>query len=310
MNVLITGGAGYLGSVLAKKLLEKKYNVTVFDNFFYNQKSLSDICHYKNFDVVNEDVRDIQVFKSYIKKNDIIIPLAALVGAPICQKYKKLAIDVNETQIKNLFKEISKNQAIILPVTNSGYGIGKKDKFCDENTPLNPISHYGITKVNAERIALENGNAVSLRLATVFGSSPRMRTDLLVNDFVLRAYKDKYIVLFESHFKRNYIHIQDVANTIIFSINNYQKMQGQSYNVGLSNANLSKFELCQKIKKYINDFDILKSEINEDPDKRDYIVSNKKLESLNWKPKYSLDDGIKELIKLYSYLKFNNFNNI
>ncbi len=309
-KILVTGGAGYIGSVMVPELIKKGYKVTVIDNFTFNQSSLIDIVHHKNINIIKGDIRDISLINNYIPKNDIIIPLAAVVGAPACKKDKKYSEQLNFEQIKNIEKISSKNQKIIFPVTNSGYGIGQKGVFCDENTPLNPISHYGKTKVEAEKILLDSGNAVTLRLATVFGASPRMRTDLLVNDFVYRAVKDNFIVLFESHFKRNYIHIRDVSNAFIHSINNYDSMKGEPYNLGLSDANLSKMELCLKIKNQIKNFKILEAPLAEDPDKRDYIVSNKKIENTGWKPTYSVENGIEELIKLYSYLKVNNFNNV
>jgi len=310
MKILITGGAGYIGSVLTRKLLMDKHEITVLDNFTYNQNSLIELCSFKNLNIVINDVRNENILNKLINSNDVIIPLAAIVGAPACDKNVDLATLVNEKQIKNIVEFSSSNQKIIFPVTNSGYGIGKKDIYCDEKSSLNPVSHYGKTKVNAEKILLDNGNVVALRLATVFGSSPRMRTDLLVNDFVLKAVRDKYIVLFESHFKRNFIHILDVVNAIIFSLENYSIMKGNTFNLGLSEANLSKLELCKTIKKFIQDFDIFNSEFSEDPDKRDYIISNNKIENIGWKSQYTLEEGILELIKLYSFLKINSLNNL
>lgn len=310
MKVLVTGGAGYIGSVLTPALIQAGHKVTVLDNFIYNQNSLLDICHSIKLTIIKDDVRNKDIFFKLIQKHDVIIPLAAIVGAPSCDKDKDLATQVNYLQIKMIAENTSLNQIILFPVTNSGYGIGQKGKYCDEKTPLNPISHYGVTKVDAEKVLLDKENAISFRLATVFGSSPRMRMDLLVNDFVYRAYKDKFIVLFESHFKRNYIHIRDVARVFIHGIDNSDDMKGEPYNVGLSNANLSKKELCEKIKEHLPDFHIFESDIGEDPDKRDYIVSNEKIEKSGWLSQYSLDDGIKELIKLYSFLKVNNYKNI
>jgi len=310
MKILITGGAGYIGSVLTRKLLMDKHEITVLDNFTYNQNSLIELCSFKNLNIVINDVRNENILNKLINSNDVIIPLAAIVGAPACDKNVDLATLVNEKQIKNIVEFSSSNQKIIFPVTNSGYGIGKKDIYCDEKSSLNPVSHYGKTKVNAEKILLDNGNVVALRLATVFGSSPRMRTDLLVNDFVLKAVRDKYIVLFESHFKRNFIHILDVVNAIIFSLENYSIMKGNTFNLGLSEANLSKLELCKTIKKFIQDFDIFNSEFSEDPDKRDYIISNNKIENIGWKSQYTLEECILELIKLYSFLKINSLNNL
>ena len=309
-KILVTGGAGYIGSMMIPHLLKSGYEVTVFDNFMYNQNSLLDVCYHKKLNIVVEDVRNQNAFKKELKNVDIIIPLAAIVGAPLCDKHKKLASDVNKKQIENLSKWISKDQLILYPVTNSGYGIGQKGVLCTETSPLKPISHYGKTKVQAEKAILGKENSITFRLATVFGSSPRMRTDLLVNDFVYRACYDKYIVLFESHFKRNYIHINDVISVFLHGINNFSVMKGQTYNVGLSSANLSKYELCLKIKEYIDDFRIHESDYAQDKDKRDYIVSNKKIESTNWNPKYSLDDGILELQKLYKYLYINPHKNV
>lgn len=310
MKVLVTGGAGYIGSVLTPALIQAGHKVTVLDNFMYNQNSLLDICYSNKLTIIKDDVRNKDIFLKLIQKHDVIIPLAAIVGAPSCDKDKDLATQVNYLQIKMIAENTSRNQIILFPVTNSGYGIGQKGIFCDEKTPLNPISHYGITKVNAEKELLMKDHAISFRLATVFGVSPRMRMDLLVNDFVYRAYKDRFIVLFESHFKRNYIHIRDVASVFLYGLNNFEKLKGEPYNVGLSSANLSKIELCEKIKQHIPDFHILESDIGKDPDKRDYIVSNDKIESTGWKPQFNLDDGIEELIKAYSYLKINQYNNL
>jgi len=309
-KILITGGAGYIGSVFTPALLNDHYAVTVLDNFMYNQNTLLDACHHSNLKIVHSDVRDEERLKEEIKKNDIIIPLAAIVGAPACDKDRALSTAVNQVQIENIASWTSKNQMVLYPVTNSGYGIGEKDIYCNEETPLNPISHYGKTKVLGEESLLESGNAVTFRLATVFGASPRMRMDLLVNDFVYRAFKDRFIVLFESNFKRNYIHIQDIVSVFIHAIDNYDNMKGKPYNIGLSEANLSKMELCEKIKSHIPDFHIFESDIGKDPDKRDYIVSNERIEKTGWKPKYSIDDGITELIKVYSFLNTSHYNNL
>ena len=308
-KVLVTGGAGYIGSVFIPQLLEKGYKVTVLDNFMYNQNSLLDVCYHPDLDIVVGDVRNEELLKSEIKKHEIIVPLAAIVGAPACERDQLLAMQVNQIQIENIAQWISKDQMILYPITNSGYGIGQKGIFCTEETPLDPISHYGRTKVAGEKALLERGNAVTFRLATVFGTAPRMRMDLLVNDFVYRAYKDRFIVLFESHFKRNYIHIKDISNVFFHAINNYDKMKGEAFNVGLSSANLSKMELSVKIKEYLPDFHVFESDIGQDPDKRDYIVSNEKIEATGWKPQYSIDDGIVELIKAYSYLQVNPYIN-
>ena len=301
MKILITGGAGYIGSSLVEFFLKENHKVTVIDNFMFGTNSLNSYMSSKNFNVVKLDVRDSSL-KNYINSHDVIIPLAALVGAPLCNLKKKEAIEVNTNSIKNLTEVVSKDQIIIFPTTNSGYGIGEQDKFCTEETPLNPISLYGKTKTEAENIVSQHENSVRFRLATVFGSSPRMRLDLLVNDFVHKAVKDGYIVLFEAKFKRNYIHVKDVCRSIIYSINNFDSFKSEVFNVGLSSANLSKLELCEKIKKYIPKLEIVCSEINEDIDKRDYIVSNEKIEKKGFRTKYDLDFGITELIKLYSIL--------
>lgn len=309
-NILITGGAGYLGSVMVPFLLQEGYNVTVIDNLMYRQATLLDCCRNENFTFVQGDCRDEHLLKKNLKKADIIIPLAALVGAPLCDKDVIAATTINRDAILLLDQLRSSEQHICIPTTNSGYGIGEKGKYCTETSPLNPISLYGKTKIEAEQAVLSSGNAISFRLATVFGVSPRMRVDLLVNDFVYRAVHDKAVVLFEAHFKRNYIHICDVARVFIHGIENFNKMKNRPYNVGLSDANLSKYELCQRIQEHVPSFVFLESEIGEDPDKRDYIVSNARIESTGWKPVFSLDDGIVELIKAYTIIKKNTYANV
>lgn len=308
-HVLVTGGAGYIGSVLVPMLLNRGFSVTVIDNFMYGQTSLLDCIYDERLTVIYDDIRNIETLKKHIAKADIIIPLAAIVGAPACDRIPHTAYEINQLQAQHIVDLVSKEQLIIFPVTNSGYGIGQGDTECDENSPLNPLSVYGKTKVDAEKIILDGANAVTFRLATVFGSAPRMRIDLLVNDFVYRAFNDRFVVLFESHFKRNYIHIRDVSLAFIHGINNYNTMSGEAYNVGLSSANFSKMELCLRIKQYVPDFQIIENEFAEDPDKRDYIVSNRKIENTGWAPEYSLDYGIKELLRTYSFLRMNNFNN-
>ena len=306
MKILITGGAGYLGSILVSKLLKDNHQVTVYDNLIYNQLSLLNVCNDKDFHFLYGDVRDYERLDKYVQKADVIIPLAAIVGFPACEKDKQLATDVNFIHIKNMVDNSSKQQLILYPNSNSGYGIGIDGIYCTEESPLNPLSHYGITKCNAEDYLKDNSNAVIFRLATVFGISPRMRLDLLVNEFVYKALTDRYLVVFEKHCVRNYIHIQDIANVFSFMINNYDKCKGEIYNVGLSDANLNKEELVNKISEHIGDFSVSYSDYYEDPDKRDYIVSNEKIESHGWKPKYSLDDGIKELIKGYKIIINND----
>jgi nucleoside-diphosphate-sugar epimerase len=311
-KVLVTGGAGYIGSVLVEALLNRKYNVIVVDNLMYKQTSLTQYCHLPNFKFIKGDVRNWDMMKPLVNEADIIIPLACIVGMPACKKHPELTLDTNQVAIEWLARNTRDDQKIIFPTTNSGYGIGQDGIHCTEETPLKPISLYGVTKVKAEEALLQKGNAVTFRLATVFGMSPRMRLDLLVNDFTYKAFKDKYIVLFESHFKRNFIHIRDVIEAFLFAIDRFDQMKGKAYNLGLSTANISKKELCETIKKFIPDFYISESEINKDPDKRNYIVSNDKLESLGWKPKYSLEAGINELLKAYPIIDVsnNNFTNL
>jgi len=310
-KILVTGGAGYIGSTLVPKLLQEGYEVTVVDNFYFNHYySLLACCKHKNFDVVEGDARDEGLMKSLISKQDIIIPLAALVGAPACEKDKTGAITTNYGQIKYINEIRSKNQLILYPNSNSGYGIGQPGMFCTEESPLNPISLYGKTKVDAEKLLLQSENVITFRLATVFGISPRMRLDLLVNDFTFRAINDRFIVLFEAHFKRNYIHVADVSKAFLHAIKNFDSMKNNAYNVGLSTANLSKFELCQKIKDYLPDFTIETNEFSKDPDQRNYIVSNEKIEKTGYKPDMDLDSGIKELIKGCKMIKNNYFTNL
>lgn len=309
MKILITGGAGYIGSVLVHKLLTEGYEVTVLDNFMFNQNSLLDACKFDSFSVVNGDARDGELIKSLLKNADLIIPLAAFVGAPMCNKDPIGAKAINQDAINLIVNLCSKDQRIIMPVTNSGYGIGQKNIFCTEETPLKPISVYGVTKVEAEKAVLSRSESITFRLATVFGVSPRMRLDLLVNDFVYRAVTDKTLVIFEGNFKRNYIHIQDVANAFIHAINNFESMKGNAYNVGLEDANLSKIELADEIKKHIKNFVYLEAPIGEDPDKRDYIVSNKKILNTGFVTNWTLSDGIIELIKAYKIIKQNSFGN-
>ncbi len=310
MKILVTGGAGYIGSVLVGELLKNDYEVVVIDNFMYRQVSLLGFCHYKNLTVIRGDARDKRVLKKYIAKAEAIFPLACLTGAPICSKDEVGARTVNLEAIETLIEMRSKDQMIIFPTTNSGYGIGQKDRYCTEQTPLNPISHYGKLKVEAEKIVLEAGNSITLRLATAFGVSPRMRLDLLVNDFVYRALTDHFLVLFEPHFKRNYIHVRDVSKAFIHCVQRFSQMKNESYNVGLSDANISKWELCEEIKKRLPDFYFAEATIGEDLDKRDYIVSNEKIEKTGFKPNISLQAGIEELIKGYQIIRRSEFSNV
>jgi nucleoside-diphosphate-sugar epimerase len=307
MNILITGGSGYIGTILCEVLLSKSEElnieyITVFDNLMYKQDGLFPLLSNKKLRFVYGDVRNTSKLIKLADEHDIIIPLAAIVGAPACNLNPSVAEDINFKHIKNICDNVSKNKIIIYPDTNSLYGTTDGLQVITENSPINPISVYGITKYEAEKSVLEFGG-IAFRLATVFGTSYRFRKDLLVNDFVLKAIIDKYIVLFESHFKRNFIHVRDVANAFIHMIKNYDKYKGEVFNVGLSSANLSKLELCEAIQKHVPDFVIKTDEFSKDLDKRNYIVSNDKLESTKWCPEYDLDYGINELISGYELLK-------
>lgn len=310
LNILVTGGAGYIGSILVPALLQAGHRVTVLDNFLFRQSPLAHVCADPNFDVVRGDARSEAVLTPLVKDADLVIPLAALVGAPLCDADTLAAASTNRDAVLTLIRLLSRDQRIMMPVTNSGYGIGETGRFCTEETPLRPISLYGRTKVEAEGAVLERGNALSFRLATVFGMAPRMRVDLLVNDFVYRAVHDRAVVLFEPHFKRNYIHIRDVARAFLHGIANFEAMRDRPYNVGLSDANLSKWELCETIRRHLPGFVFLEAPIGEDPDKRDYIVSNERIEATGYKPAFSLDDGIRELIKGYRMLRNTVHGNV
>lgn len=309
-KILVTGGAGYIGSVLVPALLKNNYDVTVVDSLMFNQHSLLPCCSEPKFNFIKMDICDYAALNKIVPKFDIIIPLAAIVGAPACKKNPTMTRLVNYEAQMHLVETIASTQMVIFPTTNSGYGIGESGSYCTEASALRPISEYGRHKVQIERALLDKGNAVTFRLATVFGLSPRMRMDLLVNDFTYRAYKDGAIILFEEHFRRNFIHVRDVAQAFLFGIDHYDRMKGEPYNVGLSSANLTKRQLCEKIKEHIPNFYIHSAPIGEDPDKRDYLVSNDKIESLGWRPHYSLDDGIKELIKGFQMLQLNMYANV
>lgn len=310
MKILVTGGAGYIGSVLVPKLLQVGHEVTVVDNFMFRQNSLAEACGYKAFQVVRGDARDEALIAQHLRVADAIIPLAALVGAPLCKLDPLATRTVNQEAVEMLCRLASPSQRILMPVTNSGYGIGEKGKFCCEDSPLRPISLYGVTKVKAEEAVLDRQESITFRLATVFGMSPRMRMDLLVNDFVHRAVTDRAIVIFEGHFKRNYIHIQDVARVMLYALDHFDDMKGRPYNVGLDDANLSKIELAQAIQKHVKDFVYVEAPIGEDPDKRDYIVSNARLAATGFRTEWSLDDGIAELIKGYTILRNSVYGNV
>lgn len=310
MKILITGGAGYLGSIVTPHLLNKGHEVTVLDNFLFRQNSLADCCHYESFNVVRGDCREASILKKLLKDADIIIPLAAMVGAPLCDQDKLAAESVNHSAVKLICDLVSPDQRIIIPITNSGYGVGEEGNFCTEKTPLRPISLYGKTKVDAEKEVLSRDNSISFRLATVFGMAPRMRLDLLVNDFVYRAVNDRSLLIFEGHFKRNYIHVRDIARVFEHAIDNFELMKGKPYNAGLEEANLSKLELCAKIKEHLPKFVYIEAKVGEDPDKRDYIVSNQRLLSSGFQTEWNLDRGIRELIKGYTIIRNTIYSNV
>jgi nucleoside-diphosphate-sugar epimerase len=310
-NVLVTGGAGYIGSTLVPMLLDRGDRVTVVDNFMFGQDSLSGVCHDPNFQLVRGDVRNQELMRTLIRQADTIVPLAALVGAPLCDRDPLAATTTNKDAIVWMLGEMSPQQQVIVPITNSGYGVGEAGKFCTEDTPMRPVSLYGRDKVETEQQVLSrHANAVSLRLATVFGMAPRMRLDLLVNDFTYRAYNDRFIVLFEAHFKRNYVHVRDVARAFLHAIDNFDAMKGEPYNVGLSDANLSKYELCERIQQQLPKFVFLESAVGKDPDQRDYIVSNEKIERTGFSPCHSLDLGIAELIKGFAMIRNSRYANV
>ena len=308
-KILITGGAGYLGSMLTSKLVNLGYDVTVIDLLKYSADSLSHLHLFKNFKLIVGDVRNKTLIRKEIKKNEFIIPLAALVGAPLCEKNKKEAISVNFNAIKLLMKHISKKNKVIYLTSNSGYGVGKKNKFCDEKSPLNPISLYGTTKVKAEKIVMKSQNVICFRLATVFGYSHRMRTDLLVNNFVFNSVKKKELKLFEPHFRRNFIHINDVVDGILYSIKNFERLKSNVYNLRLSSANLSKYMLAKKIKQKLKYLKIKIIKNMKDPDQRNYYVSNKKIEKKGFKAKIRIESGINELISVFNNTRKNIINN-
>jgi nucleoside-diphosphate-sugar epimerase len=308
-HILVTGGAGYIGSILVPELLNAGHKVTVIDNFMYNQTSLLDCCHHHGLNIYRGDARDEMLISKHLKNADIIIPLACLVGAPLCEKLPIEARSINYDAIQMILKLRSRSQLILFPTTNSGYGIGQQGIHCNEETPLNPISLYGRLKVDIEKELLDDGNAITLRLATVFGISPRMRIDLLVNDFTYRAVYDGFVVLYQANYMRNYIHIRDVSHSFMHCMKHFGQMRDQPYNVGLSNANINKRQLCELIQKKIPNFYFIEAEVGEDPDKRDYIVSNEKIERTGFRAQYDLDYGIDELIKGYQILKRCQFAN-
>ena len=310
MKILVTGGAGYLGSTMVPELLAAGHEVTVLDNFMFRQGSLNHVCHHPKFSVVKGDIRVEQTLVPLLKKADAVIPLAALVGAPLCNQDPVGATTTNRDAILMMLKHLSRSQRVLMPTTNSAYGTGDRNNFCTEESPLRPISRYAIEKVEIEKHLMEHPNAISFRLATVFGMSPRMRIDLLVNDFTYRAVHDRFVVLFESSFKRNYIHVRDVSRVFQHGLANFERMKGQIYNVGLSDANVSKRELCEAIRRHVPEFVFLEAPVGKDPDQRNYIVSNAKIEATGYKPAHSLDAGIAELVKGYTMIRNSVHGNV
>ncbi len=308
-RILVTGGAGYIGSVLVPMLLREGHEVTVLDRFLYRQASLMDCCGETGFRIMRGDCRDEETLVRVLDGQEFILPLAAIVGFPACDGDKVAAQTTNLDAVKLLLRLKAPEQKVIFPCTNSGYGLGQGQQFCTESSPITPISLYGKTKMAAEAAVLACGNAVAFRFATLFGASPRMRTDLLVNDFVYRAMFDRTLVVFEGAFVRNYLHVRDAAGAFLFAIRNFDRMKGETFNCGLSDANLTKLELCEKIRAHIPSFVYMEAPIGEDPDKRNYLISNEKIERLGYRPRYSLDFGIEELMKAYAILKKSSYGN-
>ena len=310
MIILVTGGAGYIGSVLVPQLLSEGHSVIVIDNFMYQQATLLDCCSDKKLTLIRGDVRNEKLLAEALKRSDVIFPLACYTGAPLCEKFPSEAQSVNLDAVKAILRLRSSQQRVIFPTTNSGYGIGEKNKLCDEKTPLRPISLYGRLKSEAEKAVLDAKNSITFRFATAFGASPRMRLDLLVNDFVYRAVQDGFLILFQGHFRRNYLHVRDATRAFLHALSHFDPMKNEPYNVGLSDCNISKRELCEEIKKQIPRFYFVEAEIGEDPDQRDYIVSNEKIERTGFKPQFSLKQGIEELIKTYQVVRRSHYANV
>ena len=308
-HVLITGCAGYLGSILTEHLLSAGYHVTGIDNLMYGPAPLLHLAHHPNFEFVKGDASSISTWEDDLVDADVVIPLAAIVGAPACEAAHTAAEIVNYASIQALLDCTDHGPLVIYPNTNSGYGTQLGDSLCTEDTPLTPVTLYGETKKWAEEKVLEADNTIALRLATVFGLSPRMRLDLLVNDFVYKAVTDGYLVLYEPHFKRNYIHVRDVADCFLYCIENSSSMVGRVFNVGLDSANLSKAELADKIATYVPNLEIRYANIGTDPDQRNYTVSNQRLREAGWEASRGLDQGIKELIKGYKMLGRGQWKN-
>jgi nucleoside-diphosphate-sugar epimerase len=309
-HVLITGGAGYIGSILTEHLLRQGDKVTAVDTLMYGDHCLFQFCENPNYEFIRGDARDERIIRDLVPQADVIVPLAAIVGAPACALDPELAKTTNFDSVMLVNRLRSKNQLVIYPNTNSGYGIQTEEDFCTEDSPLSPISVYGRTKVDAEMALLDSENTITFRLATVFGTSSRMRIDLLVNHFTFAAVTERYLVIFEKDFKRNYIHIRDVADCFIYAMENSEKMRGRPYNLGLDDANLSKEQLALKIKEHVANFYIHFAPIGEDPDKRDYIVSNQRLREAGFEAQRGLDAGIEELIKAYRTLGRKRYANI
>jgi nucleoside-diphosphate-sugar epimerase len=310
MKILVTGGAGYIGSVLVPSLLSDGHEVIVVDSFMYGQTSLLDCCVDPKLRIIRGDTRDHRLISELLPKIDAVFPLACLTGAPLCDKDPRMAEAVNHGAVKTIAEQLSSQQILVFPSTNSGYGVGEAHIHCDEETPLRPISLYGRLKVELEKFLLDRGDCVTFRFATLFGSSPRMRLDLLVNDFAYRAIVDRFVILFEPHFKRNYLHVRDGARAFRHALANYDTMKGRPYNVGLSDANISKWELCEVIQKHVPDFTYLVAEVGKDPDQRNYIVSNERIESTGYSTTISLDAGVQELIKAYQVVRRNQYSNV
>ncbi|HUY87032.1 MAG TPA: NAD(P)-dependent oxidoreductase [Acidimicrobiales bacterium] len=309
MRILVTGGAGYIGSVLVPDLLSSGHHVTVLDNFMYRQPSLASSCWQSELELVVGDVRNVELVTKLASTCDIVIPLAAIVGAPACENDPYLANDVNLKSTLELFRNLSSNQIVLMPTTNSAYGSGDENNKCDETSPLRPLSQYAREKVAVEEALMDRGTSVSLRLATVFGMSPRMRLDLLVNNFVWRAIEDHFVIIFEGHFTRNYIHVRDVASAFKLAIGDLDNFTGEIFNVGLSSANISKFNLCEEIARAVPDFVFLEASLKQDPDQRNYIVSNAKIEALGFDPQFTLQAGIEELVKGLPMLRNLQYRN-
>ena len=309
MRIVVTGGAGYIGSVLVPLLLNDGHEVTVVDNFMYGQNSLLDCCDRPTLTLARGDARDSRVMGELVKKADAVLPLACLTGAPICSRDPWAATATNFEAVKSVAEMLSPSQMMIFPSTNSGYGVGEAGIACDEDTPLRPVSLYGRLKVELESFLLDRGTFATFRFATLFGTSPRMRLDLLVNDFTYRAVTDRFVVLFEPHFKRNYLHVRDAARAFVHTLANYDRMKGRPFNVGLSDANISKMELCERIAQHAPGFTFVEAEVGKDPDQRNYIVSNARIEATGFKPAFSLDAGIAELIKGYQIVRRMDYAN-